>query len=82
MDEYRAISSCPPRFAIHLREPGSGGEDAAAAGDGAAAGPPSRLFSLTFSLPPAYPASQPPVIAITGGCSPVLAFPPLRRCGR
>lgn len=66
MDEYRPISSCPPRFAIHLREPGTGGEDAAAAA-AAGYGPPSRLFSLTFTLPPAYPASQPPVITITGG---------------
>jgi hypothetical protein len=60
MDEYRPLGTAPPRFTIHLREPG--GEE----GEGAQ-GPPSRLFSLTFTLPATYPASQPPIVAITGG---------------
>ncbi|GIM17086.1 hypothetical protein Vretimale_19624, partial [Volvox reticuliferus] len=65
MDEYRHISTAPPRFTIHLREPGSADGDAGAgAGDSAVL--PSRLFSLTFTLPAAYPTSQPPVVTVTG----------------
>ncbi|KAG2422688.1 hypothetical protein HXX76_015852 [Chlamydomonas incerta] len=64
MDEYRPLSTAPPRFTIHLREPGAGDDDAGAAGGGG--GPPSRLFSLTFTLPAGYPCSQAPLIAVTG----------------
>eukprot|EP00198_Chlamydomonas_reinhardtii_P003635 XP_001692971.1 predicted protein [Chlamydomonas reinhardtii] len=65
MDEYRPHSTAPPRFTIHLREPGAGSDGEGAAGS-SGAGPPSRLFSLTFTLPAGYPSSQPPVIAFTG----------------
>ncbi|GLI71345.1 hypothetical protein VaNZ11_016507, partial [Volvox africanus] len=65
MDEYRPISTAPPRFTIHLREPGSGDGDAGP-GVGDSAGLPSRLFSLTFTLPAAYPTSQPPIVTLTG----------------
>ncbi|GIL60696.1 hypothetical protein Vafri_15231, partial [Volvox africanus] len=65
MDEYRPISTTPPRFTVHLREPGSA-DDGTGAGVGDNAGLPSRLFSLTFTLPATYPASQPPIVTITG----------------
>lgn len=66
-DEYRPVCSEPPRFTIHLREPGSGaGGDEDDAADAPPAGPPSRLFSLTFTLPATYPAQAQPHITITG----------------
>ena len=47
MTEFTAISTAPPRFAIKLRQPGTG-DDGSGGADGE--GPPSRLFSLRFTL--------------------------------
>ena len=46
-DEYVCISPCPPvHLAVHLREPGTTEEEQMQPG-----GPPSRLFTLVFTLP-------------------------------
>jgi hypothetical protein len=51
----------PPRWVVHLREPGSEEGQAPPAGSG-----PAHLFSLSFSLPRNYPAAAAPVIGIIG----------------
>lgn len=61
-DEYRLISSAPPRFAVHLRDPGTSDT----CDDDACQGPPSRLFRLKFTLPPGYPSSASPLVEVEG----------------
>lgn len=54
MSEYTLLSPRPPRFSIKLRQPGADGDDDGSGGDdggdGGTAGPPSRLFTLKFTL--------------------------------
>jgi xanthosine utilization system XapX-like protein len=57
MDEFSLASEAPPRWVVHLREPGMA--------TGAGAGP-AHLFSLSFMPPPGYPSSAPPALAIIG----------------
>ncbi len=48
--EYFKIPNAPPRFSVHLREPGSYDSGSAVSSD-SKPGPPSCLFSIKFAMP-------------------------------